>query len=147
MLLSDIKKRGVAHLLKNWHCGSIKQFVIQKSLELRRENAEVFRSGEYLPLEAIGAHATHVIAFARHSGMTWTIAVAPRFPGKLAKLSWPALGKGSLSDTELSFPANAPRHWVDLFTGDKIEVSGAGRVPIAELLKRFPISLLTALPD
>ena len=72
--------------MKNWQCGSVKQFVIQKTLEFRRENAEVFRSGEYLPLESVGPHAAHVIAFARHSGMTWTIAVAPRFPGKLSQV-------------------------------------------------------------
>ena len=116
-------------------------------MEFRREHAEVFRSGEYIPLEAVGPHADHVIAFARHSGMTWTIAVAPRFPGKLPRLSWPFLGKGSLNDTELSFPPNAPRHWSNLFTQEKVEVAGNGRVPLATLLQRFPIALLTALPD
>jgi maltooligosyltrehalose synthase len=79
--------------------------------------------------------------------MTWTIAAAPRFPGKLSRLSWPSLGKGSLSDTELSFPPNAPRHWINIFTGEKIEVSGNGRVPMATVLRRFPVALLTALPD
>ena len=146
-LLADAAKRSVADLTKNWQCGSVKQFVIQKTLEFRRENPEVFRSGEYLPLEAVGPHAAHVIAFARHSGMTWTIAVAPRFPGRLRKLSWPSLGKGSLSGTELSFPPNAPRHWLNLFTKETLEVPGSGRVPVAAILKRFPIALLTALPD
>ena len=103
-LLSDIANRSAAALLKDWQCGSVKQFVIQKTLKFRLENAEVFRSGEYIPLEAVGAHSVHVLAFARHSGMTWTIAAVPRFPGKLSRLSWPSLGKGSLSDTELSFP-------------------------------------------
>jgi (1->4)-alpha-D-glucan 1-alpha-D-glucosylmutase len=121
--------------------------VIQKTLEFRRENPEVFRSGEYLPLEAAGPLAAHVIAFARHSGMTWTIAVAPRFPGRLPKLSWPTVGRGSLSGTELSFPLNAPRHWIDLFTEETLEVPGSGRVPMAAILRRFPIALLTALPE
>jgi (1->4)-alpha-D-glucan 1-alpha-D-glucosylmutase len=146
-LLSGIANRNAADLLKTWQCGSVKQFVIQKTLEFRRENAEVFRSGEYIPLEAVGAHSVHVLAFARHSGMTWSIAVAPRFPGKFSRLSWPSLAKGLLTDTELSFPPNAPRHWVNIFTGEKIEVSGDGRLPMATLLRRFPIALLTALPD
>ncbi len=146
-LLADALKRSVGDLMKNWQCGSVKQFVIQKTLEFRRENAEVFRGGEYLPLEAVGPHAAHVIAFARHSGMTWTIAVAPRFPGKLPKLSWPAIGKGSLADTELSFPLNAPRHWIDRFTEEILEVPASGRVPMAAILRHFPIALLTALPE
>jgi (1->4)-alpha-D-glucan 1-alpha-D-glucosylmutase len=146
-LLTDALKRSVADLMKNWQCGSVKQFVIQKTLEFRRENPEVFRSGEYLPLEAAGPLAAHVIAFARHSGMTWTIAVAPRFPGRLPKLSWPTVGRGSLSGTELSFPLNAPRHWIDLFTEETLEVPGSGRVPMAAILRRFPIALLTALPE
>ena len=70
--------------------------------------------------------------------MTWTIAVAPRFPGKLPKLSWPSIGKGSLADTELSFPPNAPRHWIDLFTEEILEVPGTGRVRWQPYSGAFP---------
>jgi (1->4)-alpha-D-glucan 1-alpha-D-glucosylmutase len=145
LLADTVHRRGPA-LLKNWQSGSVKQYVIQQALGFRREHPEVFRAGEYIPLETVGHHAAHLIAFARHSGMTWTIAVAPRFSAKLSK-SQPCLGKGALADADLAIPPNAPRHWSNLFTGENIEVSGTGRIAAAALLGRFPIALLTATPD
>ena len=145
-LLADLADRRGPDLLKNWQCGSVKQYVIQQALGFRREHPEVFRAGEYIPLETVGHHAAHLIAFARHSGMTWTIAVAPRFSAKLSK-SQPCLGKGALADTDLAIPPNAPRRWANLFTGESIEVSGTGRMAAAALLGRFPVALLTAIPD
>jgi (1->4)-alpha-D-glucan 1-alpha-D-glucosylmutase len=54
-LLSDIANRNAWSLLKNhWRGGAVKQFVIQKTLGFRRENAEVFRNGEVHPTEAVG---------------------------------------------------------------------------------------------
>ncbi len=146
-LLAEMADRRGPDLLKNWQCGSVKQYVIQQALAFRREHPEVFRAGEYIPLEAVGHHAAQLIAFARHSGMTWTIAVAPRFSAKLSRSSQPCLAKGALADTDLAIPPNAPRHWSNLFTGEKIEVSGTSRMAASALLGRFPIALLTAIPD
>jgi (1->4)-alpha-D-glucan 1-alpha-D-glucosylmutase len=146
-LLATLANRDISILLQNWQCGSVKQYVIQRTLTFRRDHAEVFRHGEYVPLEAVGKHASHVIAFARHSGMAWMIAVAPRFAAKLAKSPKPSIGRGSLAGTDLGFPPTAPRRWSNLFTGERLEVSGAGRLALAEILGRFPIALLTALPD
>jgi (1->4)-alpha-D-glucan 1-alpha-D-glucosylmutase len=145
-LLADLADRHGPDLLKNWQSGSVKQYVIRQALGFRREHPEVFRAGEYIPLEAVGHHAAHLIAFARHSGMTWTIAVAPRFSAKLSK-SQPCLGKGSLADTDLTIPPNAPRRWSNLFTGESVEVSSTGRMAAAALLGRFPVALLTAIPE
>jgi (1->4)-alpha-D-glucan 1-alpha-D-glucosylmutase len=146
-LLADLSDRDGPDLLKHWQCGSVKQYVIQKALCFRREHPEVFRTGEYIPMEAVGHHAAQLIAFARHSGMTWTIAVAPRFPASLSKSSSPSLRKGSLADTDLAVPPNAPRRWSNLFTGEDIEVSGTGRMAAEVVLGRFPIALLTAIPE
>ena len=58
VLLADVPDRDGPDLLKNWQCGSVKQYVIQKALNFRREHPEVFRTGEYIPLEAVGPHAS-----------------------------------------------------------------------------------------
>jgi (1->4)-alpha-D-glucan 1-alpha-D-glucosylmutase len=62
-LLASLGNHDPADLLKHWQCGSIKQFVIQRTLEFRRDHADVFQHGEYIPLDAHGKHAAHVIAF------------------------------------------------------------------------------------
>ena len=45
--------------------GRVKQAVIARTLALRRAVPELFARGDYMPLEATGALARHVVAFAR----------------------------------------------------------------------------------
>lgn len=146
-LLASTLNRDPSELLKNWQCGSIKQFVIQRTLAFRRDHADVFQHGEYIPLETVGKHAGQAIAFARHFGMAWSIAVAPRFAAMGLKSVGNSIGRAALSDTDLGFPATAPRRWSNLFTGESLEVPGNGRVALAAILGHFPVALLTALPN
>ena len=138
--LAEMYARTPFSLVRNWHDGLVKQYVIHKALTCLRDHPEVFQNGEYIHIDASGPLADRLIAFARHSGMAWVIAVAPRFPP-------PASGKTSWNDTDLTFPGTAPRHWSNLLSGERVEVSGSGNVPIAGILGRFPVALLSALPD
>jgi (1->4)-alpha-D-glucan 1-alpha-D-glucosylmutase len=146
-LLTDTESRDLSYLMKNWRDGAVKQYVIQKLLNCRREHSDVFQSGEYVPLESAGQRAGHVIAFARHSKMAWITAVAPRLPAGLSRSAGPVIGKPAWADTEISLPETAPRRWSNLFTRENLEVSGTGRLALADILCRFPVALLTALPD
>jgi (1->4)-alpha-D-glucan 1-alpha-D-glucosylmutase len=148
-LLASLGDHDPSDLLKHWQCGSVKQFVIQRALEFRRDHADVFQRGEYIPLAAHGKHAAKVIAFARHFGMAWTIVVAPLIPAVSLKSARPSIDGAALGDTDLDldFPATAPHRWANLFTGESVEVSGNGRVALAAMLRHFPVALLTALPD
>ena len=136
-----------ARLLAGWRDGAVKQFLIQKVLCCRRENPAVFRGGDYIPLDTEGRHAGHVIAFARHSGLAWVVAVAPRFPAILSHAAQPPLGKRIWADTELSLPATAPGRWWNLLTGEDLEVPGGGRLQVGGILRTFPVALLAARPD
>ncbi len=134
--LEETTNGSISKLLGNWQTGAVKQYLIHKTLVCRNDRPDVFRTGEYIALEAAGKRGRHVIAFARHSGMEWVIAIAPRFPGEHV---W--------GDTDLGFPATAPRHWRSVFTDQSLEIPGAGRVAMSNILRRFPIALLTSLPD
>ena len=145
-LLADLADRRGPEFLKNWQNGSVKQYVIQQALSFRRDHPEVFRAASIYPLEAVGHHAAtpdRVCAPLRN-GMDYRGGSA--FFREAVKIA-PCLGKGSLVDTDLAIPPNAPRRWSNLFTGESIEVSGTGRMAAAALLGRFPIALLTAIPD
>jgi (1->4)-alpha-D-glucan 1-alpha-D-glucosylmutase len=146
-LLDSLPARLLPDLLKNWQCGSVKQFLLQRTLSFRRANPDIFRNGEYIPVEAVGPLADRFLAFARHSGMAWVIAVVPRFPAKLMHTAGLSLGKRPLAGVDLSFPATGPRRWSNLFTAESVEVPATGRVAMAEILGHFPVALLTALPD
>jgi (1->4)-alpha-D-glucan 1-alpha-D-glucosylmutase len=120
--------------------GSIKLFTIHRALELRRLVPQVFSAGgEYLPLEATGAHATHVVAFERRSGDRSVVCVVPRLTARLAR------GRrhrplGSIwSDTALRVPAG---HYVNAFTEEHLDAT-SGSLAVARALAFFPVALLT----
>ena len=146
-MLEQLPNVEIAALLRDWHTGGLKQYVIQKALLWRREHAAVFQDGEYIPLEAQGPRAHHVISCARHAGAAWMIAVAPRFPAGLSKTGGPPTGRRVWGHTELNIPATAPRRWQSLFTGEVLEVGSNGRASLSAILAGFPVALLTALPD
>ena len=57
-----------SELLAAWPDGLVKLYVIHRALTLRRDRARLFGVGAYVPLTAVGAHAEHVVAFARRDG-------------------------------------------------------------------------------
>ncbi len=55
-------------LVQNWPDGRVKLAWTRQLLKLRTELAEVFAYGDYQPLEVIGPHRDHIVAFARRRG-------------------------------------------------------------------------------
>ena len=53
-MLADLRTRQREDLLGNWPDGRIKLFLTQRLLHFRREHAEFFRRGSYVPLETSG---------------------------------------------------------------------------------------------
>ncbi len=110
--------------------GVPKLWLIQRTLALRAQHPDWFNAGStYQPLQAVGARASHVVAFSRR-GLVATI--APRLVWQLA---------GDWADTTLELP---PGHWRSVLTGDDVE---GGPVPLRELLRRFPVALLSRPHD
>lgn len=65
-------------LLRHWPDPRIKMFLIWRTLLFRRDHAELFAKGAYMPLEVTGNRSEHVFAFARHRDDRWAITVVPR---------------------------------------------------------------------
>jgi (1->4)-alpha-D-glucan 1-alpha-D-glucosylmutase len=105
----------------------MKLWVSYKSLAFRKAHRDLFARGDYLPLEARGACAAHVVAFARRLGDQWSVAVAPRWTTRLE--DW--------GDTEIAMPEDRPPEWTDALTGI---IPSSWR--LADLLREFPVALL-----
>jgi (1->4)-alpha-D-glucan 1-alpha-D-glucosylmutase len=58
--------------------GRIKLYLILAGLHCRRAHADVFEYGRYIPLEAEGPEANHLLALARLHGTTVVMAAVPR---------------------------------------------------------------------
>ncbi|HEX3126962.1 MAG TPA: malto-oligosyltrehalose synthase, partial [Thermoanaerobaculia bacterium] len=106
--------------------GLPKLWLIRQALHLRRHRPELF-AGDYRPLIPRGEKAAHAFSFVRGAGV---ITVVPRLVMKLA---------GDWKDTSLDLPAG---NWRNVLTGE--ELTG-GEIRMADLLRRFPVALLSQL--
>ena len=106
----------LASLLKNWRDGRIKLALSAILLALRRDCAETFATGGYLPIEATGEDADWAIGFVRGAGDRRLAVLAARFPAlREEKPDWQAraqMPEGRWFDLlrARSFDADAPLH-------------------------------------
>lgn len=154
-LLHQLKRREAAgtialvkDLLTHWQDGGVKLYLTYKALHLRRIHKELFKEGSYLRLFASGATKDQVCAFARHKGKDWALAIAPRFPTRVATHDALPLGEEAWRDSTLVLGDGFPRRWCNTFTGEILETSPARRgklLSLARALQNFPVALFTSL--
>jgi (1->4)-alpha-D-glucan 1-alpha-D-glucosylmutase len=124
-LLDELDEATPEEVWRRIDEGLPKLWTIRQALGLRRRRPEPFGArGAYHPLEARGARARHVLAFARGEAV---ITIVPRLVLGLG---------GEWGDTSLELPAG---RWRNELTGD---VVSGGPLRLADLLRRFPIALL-----
>jgi (1->4)-alpha-D-glucan 1-alpha-D-glucosylmutase len=105
-------------LLDSWQDGRIKLALISKVLNLRANHSELFRQGDYIPLQVLGSHAEKVLAFARVLDAEQAIVVIPRLSNELlGTASTPFISAANWGDTRIVLPsADAQQSWKGLFS-------------------------------
>jgi (1->4)-alpha-D-glucan 1-alpha-D-glucosylmutase len=138
----------IADLLREPEDGRLKLYVTSRALNFRRRKAELFRSGDYLLLAAVGARAEHVVAFARRhgAGEQECVVVAARFFTRLTgedRASLPPLGADVWGETAV-LPERqlAGGLYRDVFTGGEFDFREGRPLPLARLLAELPLALL-----
>ncbi|MFQ3457855.1 malto-oligosyltrehalose synthase, partial [Bradyrhizobium sp. UFLA01-814] len=117
-------------LALDWRDGRLKFAWTRHLLRLRNEMADVFTSGDYVPLAVSGPHRDHVIAFARRHGREAAIvAVAKSFaPFTQGGRSWPRpeAFEGEIDAAGYALP------------------DGATRIQLPALFADLPVAVLKA---
>jgi (1->4)-alpha-D-glucan 1-alpha-D-glucosylmutase len=118
-------------LARNWHDGRIKLGWTRHLLKVRNEFAQVFAEGDYQPLQVVGAHREHVIAFARRHGDDAVIVAA----GKML---------APLSDGGRIWPL--PQVWdgAIVVKGFSVEGIRGNELPLADAFRHLPAAILKA---
>ena len=143
-MLNGIKtKAHPADLLENWKDGRIKLFVTQRLLLHRRDiSPDLYRHGDYQPLEVTGEFAECALAFRRCFEGEEILVVVPRL---CSRVGVPPLGE-AWRDTAVSLPPGNQEHRgvsQNLFTGAKLDYSeGGSRLMLAKLLEHLPFAVL-----
>ncbi|MGW8257143.1 MAG: malto-oligosyltrehalose synthase [Thermoguttaceae bacterium] len=132
----------------------IKLFLTRQVLRFRRQYADLFLHGEYIPLDVEGTKARHLCAFARQwfspssAEPMLAIVIAPRLIAQLAQSSAEVLqptGFAVWEDTKIILKNANYSALQNLFTGQMCSVADS-RIAVAEALADFPVGLLTNLP-
>ncbi|WP_193040348.1 MULTISPECIES: malto-oligosyltrehalose synthase [unclassified Pseudomonas] len=107
----------IGKLLFNWRDGRIKQALIAQVLALRKAHPELFHRGSYTPLDVVGRHAEHVVAFCREYHGKRALVVVPRWPYRLLENGvHPQVNARVWGDTRVKLPFAAPtENWKGLF--------------------------------
>ncbi len=119
------------NLAQNWTDGRIKLAWTRHLLKRRAELADVFARGDYQPLEVVGPHRDHVVAFARrYGGDAVIIAVGKSLaPVTQGGRVWP--------DAEAYDGAIVTR-------GYSFEGISGNQLPLADAFKHLPAAVLKA---
>lgn len=137
------EKPAIGDILASWQDGRIKLYVTYKALNMRKKYRRLFREGEYVPLKVEGESKKHVCAFARNYGSQWVLTIVPRFFTKLAETGEFPLGIKTWQDDCVLLPRSSPQQWENVFTGETIEIFGAGKtIHLADVFRTFPVTLL-----
>ena len=133
-------------LLANWRDGRVKLFTTWKALSFRRDHSQVFASGRYVPIRIAGARRENVCAFARGSEEGWALTIVPRFCSQLAEPEqWP-LGAQAWRNTTIELPADFPKKWRNILTGETLELPPRSRgLRLSAILQSLPVAALTNL--
>jgi len=134
-LAEEAERTNWRTLLAQWEDGAIKLRLTRALLKYRGTNAELFRSGEYQPLEVRGRFAENVVAYSRNGDGRRVVIVVPRLT---STLGCPPLGL-VWDDTAVVMPGEAAR-WKDVLTGR--EVLEDGVVALADLFWELPLAVL-----
>ncbi len=121
-----------------WQSMQVKQPLIQRVLKLRAAEPALFDQGDYVPLEARGAKAGHVVAFLRrHQGRTLLVATL-RLPA-----SGPQPGSDGWGDTVLVLP-QAAGEWRDVLSADHLVKADGDTLALGLVLGERPVAVLLA---
>jgi (1->4)-alpha-D-glucan 1-alpha-D-glucosylmutase len=138
-------RAGLAHdLMKSAADGRVKLFVIHEGLGARRAHRALFETGTYRPLEARGAWAEHVCAFARIGGDATALTIIPRLLARRGVDALP-LGPEYWADTWLPLPSELAGAFTNALTGERVETVVAGdgaALRLGDVLTAFPAALL-----
>ncbi|MBI2090940.1 MAG: malto-oligosyltrehalose synthase [Deltaproteobacteria bacterium] len=153
--LDELKRREgrdalalVKDLLSHWQDGRVKLYLIYKALNFRRTQSLLFQEGEYIPIYASGKVRENICAFARGLGSAWVLVAVPRLTAKLVAPGKLPLGGEAWGESDLVLPHRAPKRWLNVFTGEELEVSLSerkGLLRLASLCQSFPVALLAPL--
>lgn len=140
--------------------GLIKMYVVQAMLHLRKRFPEMFKHGQYVPVECVGEKAKNVIAYARKEGKEQVVVLSGRFFTGLAGNTTSTTGDELLvgenvwgnttAVLDAALVTGAEVRYRDVLTGATFQPSlnkdNQMSLPLARVFAQLPFAVLVAEP-
>jgi (1->4)-alpha-D-glucan 1-alpha-D-glucosylmutase len=140
-MLKSLSSASPGELMQTWPDGRIKLFLIKHILRLRREHADLFARGEYLPLHTSGTFAECCVSFVRRLDNNWIAVIAPRLS---SRIGFPPIGE-AWQDTAIQLPETfSLKNAHDLFTCQPIR-HHKRQVALGDVFSVLPFAAVTNL--
>jgi (1->4)-alpha-D-glucan 1-alpha-D-glucosylmutase len=125
--------------------GLSKLFLIWRTLQFRRQYADAFTMGDYIPLRVTGAKERHVCAYARKHADQVAVIIVPRLVATLTGGEIRELGEEIWRDTAVCLPnTGLETKYRNALTGETLQVTerdGEVIFNLHEALRLFPVAL------
>ncbi|MFT5701242.1 MAG: (1-_4)-alpha-D-glucan 1-alpha-D-glucosylmutase [Desulforhopalus sp.] len=134
-----------AQLLATMEDGRIKLYVIWRLLTYRRQNVDIFRYSNYIPLAAEGPKAEHVCGFARRFGKKIIVSVCARFFADLTQRGEVMPCGAVWTDTFIEAPDDSPGCWYNILTGEFFQATTIDKRDVfamEQLFATLPVAFL-----
>jgi (1->4)-alpha-D-glucan 1-alpha-D-glucosylmutase len=136
-------EQSAESVLQGWRDGRVKQWMTRAILQLRQATPGLFARGEYVPLEVKGAMREQVVAFARISGQSALVVVAPRLSLDLLRpdgtLRYQAK---ALQSSIVVIPDRLRGQLMKSLFGNATNGQLSAEISLEPLLGAFPVSIL-----
>jgi (1->4)-alpha-D-glucan 1-alpha-D-glucosylmutase len=138
---------ALGRLLAGWEDGRIKLFITAAALRWRRRHPDVVLDGSYVPLQAEGPAAEHLVTFARHHVTGTLVVMVPRLTVALTSAHEPLpLGDAAWTSTRVLLPASLPATpYTHLLTGEEVtpdQGADGAAIAAARAMRTCPVALL-----
>ena len=136
-MLKQIENVPPGDLMRCWADGRIKLRLTQQLLNLRRDNAELFREGNYEPINFGGAFADCTIGFVRRHGQQASVVIVPRLS---SRVGFPPVGE-RWQDTHAILPSSlSDLH--DIFSDRELRAENS-QLKLSEAMSQHPFAVFT----
>ncbi|OWK69686.1 malto-oligosyltrehalose synthase [Pedobacter sp. AJM] len=140
---SEQQDQTLKELWEGRYSGKIKLWLTQRLATVRKNHAQIFEDGQYIPLQVLGKFKHNVVSFARYHRQEWIVVTVPLGLAAVANKDTKAANKFDWADTEIILPAGATVEWDDLITGASgvKDILNKG-ILINQILSEVPVGLV-----
>lgn len=120
--------------------GRVKMYTLYRALKERKLNSVLFERGDYLPIPVSSEKGDQVLAYARVYQNQWYLIAVPLHITNMAMEGRLAIDVGLWAEAALNLPADAPKVWEHVYTGEVF--SSKESLRLSAVFASYPVALL-----